>query len=530
MELLRSTNRLSTYLASQGYAARRGNHAVAEAEFVSLSGSTAKSANPFSFPCGLDFDMLRSVMAQTYIGNECRAAFSVGKLRYVRRFLPHFHFTNRLTQHTFANSNKRDTSRFLSDGEKVDVLWISAEVFVTSQYHIGGSWNLFGEHLYSITVTLHQHRLELHAHSRRSEVPQHYMSETPLRFFCHFLTPILHLGPSVVVCFVDNRSEPPIDAFLALIPTTDQCITNDVTICFFRPSRGHMQVLASHPVHRRVCLCLEIGYLFRYSREEMNQYLLGFRQPVHLRIPRILNGFFYNEVPFVENPALVSLTIESGGLLETELSKKMIDGIAKNTNIKSLLIDCDDWGTYTDFGRQVPCWVIELLRDAVLTSSSLECLLFAVNRNRDYEPRSSACKQAAFDHLTSELVSRIRVWDCDKRRYSVRPAHQVHSVSKFQVRSQRPLKSNACWDSVLFSPALVLNCLHRLQGGSPPGNTAALAVLRINQGILYSFATNLIPCDLSVSSASTTFYVLRSGLFKHRCASTRNATDTAQVM
>jgi hypothetical protein len=511
MELLRSTNRLSTYLASQGYAARRDNHAIAEAEFVSLTGTTtAKSADPFSFPfpAGLDFDLLRRVMTE----NDNRVGFSIDKLTKKSRFLPH----------------SGDTSRFLSDGENVDVLWTSEKTFVTRHDPNYGSLHLWAIRLYSTTVQLLQNQLELHAYSFVSEAnSEDYMSEIPLRFFQHLLTPILHLGPSAVVYFSHNRSEPPVEASLALVPTTDQCLTNDVEICFVSPTHTHMQALALHPVHKRVCLCLDIGWSYRFSPEEMNHHLLGFRQPVHLRIPDKLNGFDGKEEPFVVNPILVSLTIQ----LEAHpgyLSKKMIDGIAKNTNIKSLSIDCGDWGSETLFGGKAPEWVVDLFRCVVLPSRSLECLVFVANRNFRNEPKHPMCRQAAFDQVTGRVKSRLYVEKLvEKRCFS---AHHVHSVSKFRLQSQPPLKSNAYWDSVLFSPALVLNCLRRQLGGSPPGSLAALAVLRINQGILYSFATNLIPCDLSASSAGATFYILRSSLFNRRCASTRYTTVTGQVM
>jgi hypothetical protein len=509
MELLRSTNRLSSYLESRGYTAHHGNHAIAEAEFVSLSGSAAKSADPFSSPfsAGLDFHLLRRVLTENCIGKEICSLFIVKEIGKNRLCLPH----------------SADTSRFLSEGEKVDVLWISAETLVTSQNPIHGP-GLLGVRLYSITVELLQHRLELHAYSIVSEASQAYTSEFPLRFFRHVLTPILHLGPNVVVDFAANRSEPPVEASLALVPTTDQCLTNDVEICFVRPSLAHLRALASHPVHGRVCLCLEMGNLYRFSFEKMNHHLLGFRQPVHLRIPHKLNGFNGQEEPFVVNPALMSLTIQSEAY-PGYLSKKMIDGIAKNTNIKSLSIDCEDWGSETLSGGKAPKWVVELFRCVVLPSRSLECLVFAANRTFRNEPKHPVCRQAAFDQLTRRLKSRR--WDFDRRCWL---ALNAHSVSKFRLRSKPPLKSNEDWDSLLFSPALVLNCLHRQLGGIPPGNTAALAVQRVNQGVLYSFATNLIPCDLSVSSASATFVILRSAWPNRRCASTRNAADTAQVI
>jgi hypothetical protein len=66
------------------------------------------------------------------------------------------------------------------------------------------------------------------------------------------------------------------------------------------------------------------------------------------------------------------------------------------------------------------------------------------------------------------------------------------------------LKSNTVWDSE-FSPTLVLNCLRRQSGGCPPAILWGLAIRRISQGILYEYATNLVPLDLSASSASAIF-------------------------
>jgi hypothetical protein len=509
MALLRRTHRLSAYLESQGYAVYLRDRAITlvEAEFVSVSECTAECLDGCSFiPPEFDFYKLRQVMSELF------AKRGYGTTE-VECFIDKVDsYPRRKTKRSRSVLPVSSDGRPILDGENVDILWISVGEFVTCQ-HLELYHGIYGNHLYSVAFQLREHVLDLRAYDFRPKSPRdNCSSETPLRFFCHVLKPILPVLRSFTVEFVHNRLDPPVDAAIALVPTTDQDFANDVTICFECPSDAQLRALASHPVNRRVLLCLKMGGLHRFSREEFNGYLLGFRHPVNLQIPRDLEHFEGKEEPFVVNPAFRSLTVRSETMTYC-LSKKMIDGIASNKSLKSMTIDCENWGIDLFDGSKVPNWLVDLFHSAILPSdNNLECLSFVTHHNYWNKPQPVKLRQAAFGELAVRLL--CGVWDHDKRCFaSERPARNVHSVSTFRLLS-KPMKSNVYWDSLLFSPALVLNCLHRVLGGRPPGTIAALAVQRINQGFLYRFATNLIPCDMSASSASAMFDILRGGLFR----------------
>jgi hypothetical protein len=514
MALLRRTHRLSACLESQGCAVFLRNRAIphaitlVEAEFVSVSECTAECLDGLSFiPSEFDFYKLRQVMSELF------AIRGYGKSKVEC-------FIDKVDSYPRPETKRRhsalqvlsDPGQPIPDGENVDILWISVGEFVTCQ-HLQMYHGFFGNHLYSVTFQLREHVLDLYAYDFKREGPRdNFSSETPLRFFCHVLKPILPVLRRFAVEFVYNHLDPPVDAALALVPTTDVDFANDVTIFFEGPSDAQLRALASHPVNRRVLLCLKMGNLFRFPPKRLNGFLLGFRHPINLQIPRELEHFDGEEEPFVVNPAFRSLTVRSA-TMSCCLSTKMIDGIASNKSLKSMTIDCENWGIDLSHGSKVPNWLLDLFRSAILPSdNNLECLSFVTHHNYRNKPQPVELRQAAFGELAARLL--CRVWDHDNRCFtSERPARNVHSVSTFRLLS-KPMKSNVYWDSLLFSPALVLNCLHRVLGGRPPGIIAALAVQRINQGFLYRFATNLIPCDLSASSASAMFDILRGGLFR----------------
>jgi hypothetical protein len=170
--------------------------------------------------------------------------------------------------------------------------------------------------------------------------------------------------------------------------------------------------------------------------------------------------------------------------------------------MEHLVIDCRDWDSHRN-DNATPSEIKAVFCDALQGGTNLKCLtLVSRCENREtYEtdkPEPSRIVQQAFDRLGEALDF---------------PSHKRHCVAQLHftfphMRYDKPrLKSNMLWDSE-FSPTLVLNCLRRQPGGCPSATLLGLASRRINQGILFEYATNLVPLDLSASNATAIYEAL----------------------
>jgi hypothetical protein len=309
------------------------------------------------------------------------------------------------------------------------------------------------------------------------------VSDLPLRFLRRALAPIEHEIPSFRI---EIRSINPVDDALVLVPRTDQTPMDNTTIYLSSPSPDLLRALWSYPLHPGVILRPETGYLnVDFPRQHLNDVLLGFQLPLHLRVPRTLEAFESTGESFTTNPAFTSLTISTS----SPLSTKMLDGIACNKGLANLFLDCDDWDNHDN--------ALSILRDvfrhALQGNRTLKCLTFTSHDRKDRQ-KSPKSMQETFERLSKDLNLR---------------SYNRHSVSRFDWdfldTTRKPRVKSNCWWDAGFSPALVLNCLNQQPGGCPPGHLLDLAVRRINQGALFKYATNMVPCDLSTSSASVIF-------------------------
>jgi hypothetical protein len=386
--------------------------------------------------------------------------------------------------------DRKDTAIPLQDGRRFDILWLSADLFVTlREFPIDNRTHV--ELMYSTGIKINGIDLELRAYRL---VPANGQGEeerptpdVPLRFFAHLLVPIFHVLQRIVVYL---RATPLVEAALLLVPTISQNITKQLKVTLFSRSDDLLRALGSHPVHPRVLLCLA-GHT---AHQELNDQLRAFQFPINLCVPRKLLCREITGESFAVNPAIISLTIDAG--IHGQLSSTLIDGIARNGGITHLTMKCSDWLNFDARNSEPPSWIGTVFRRVLLSNTSrVESItLVSIYNSFDFSDYYLQIHnlQDSFDKLAHQVCSQ---------------STNRHGLSSFRLTfpksSYKPcITSSELWDSQ-FVPSLLLNRLSEHAQGCP-----GLMVQRINQGVLYRSSTNLIPCNLSTSSASAIFLIL----------------------
>jgi hypothetical protein len=240
----------------------------------------------------------------------------------------------------------------------------------------------------------------------------------------------------------------------------------------------------------------------RCSINEVTDRLREFEQLRHRCIPCYL-VLSCSKFRVVARPSYASLEARDQASYR---GQEILEILSANSNIKELVVSL----TKDDHGNH-----LSNLLSSVLWGNASGVVRFAIEIYCMPEYH-----QMAFERLSATLCRSAG----SKRNISA-------SYLRFKenmVYSDRPpvIRSNGCWDS-LVSPGLVLNwfyhqqherktlqnSMHPLQ--HQPTSTIMKAcvigpaVRAISQGVPYSNATNLIPCDLSTSNTSIIFQMLR---------------------
>jgi hypothetical protein len=378
--------------------------------------------------------------------------------------------------------------------DEADILWLSPTEFVSVHCFDGTSG-------YSYAMSVNGWKLMAYSFPQLDSTDGRLrfgpVSDLPLRFVYYMLAPNLRKVSSFTI---EISAATPVDAALALIPRKDHNPTKNTTVFLPYPSTELLHALSTFPIYHRVRL--RLGHAYRddpLSPQELNDILRGFRFPVHLQVPRSLLSFNCENEPFTANPSFTSLTIST---YSTPLSSKMLEGIARNKSMDHLVIDCRDWEDHRN-DIATPSLMKAVFCNALQGGTNLKCLTIVSRCEKPSvyqtdKPEPAKIVQQAFERLGEELEFTSR------KRHCVAQLHWTFP----RIRYRKPrIKCNMLWDSE-FSPTLVLNCLRRQPGGCPPAILLDLATRRINQGILFKYATNLVPWDLSASHASAIFEIL----------------------
>jgi hypothetical protein len=477
----------SQHVREPGGAARRLSFGSLSWPAAAESEGINEERGNFPFPAQTDdlFDQLTSIfdvpLAECHRASAGYEILSIESVNFQGRFKKYVHKERRT--------------------DKAVILWLSATEFVSLHRISIESFRCeMTARSYSYAMSVQRFgcnfpwRLMAYSMPQLDGVAQfRATSDLPLRFVRHALAPIVDEVSSFEIEIVATT---PIESALALVPSIEQTPMDNTTIFVKFPSTELLHALASYPVHQRVRLRIEAGHgLDPVTPQVLNDLLRGFRLPVHLQVPSALLDLDCVDEPFTTNPSIDSLTISTWN---RRLSTKMLNGIARNKGMTRLFIDCSDWDDF-ESDYSIHSVIKAVFHHALRGSRNLKCLTL-VSRFDDSRYHSPKQMQESFERLGQDL---------DLASYN------LHSVSKFHwsfpnSRIKLRLESSSLWDSG-FTPALVLNCLSRQPGGSPPANLLGLAVRRINQGMLYKYATDLAPWDLSTSSASALFHLTMIG-------------------
>jgi hypothetical protein len=306
--------------------------------------------------------------------------------------------------------------------------------------------------------------------------------------------PARHLIEAIALTFL---VAPPAEAVLSLVPTTAQSINTDFRIWLAGLWLEVLPALAAHPVHPRVDLRFDN---IDDKDQEMNDYFRQFQYPLHLNIPDQLLEYECIGESFTVNPAFRSMSVPTPRFgSDAQLSPKMLDGIACNQGLDHLTVHCGDLATSGRLER-----IIDIFRRVVLCRDSHLHMITFASGIFYWDKRSLQNEQGAFEQLTELLDPNLNSYH---GLSSLRWTFSHFSSWDNDIHGHLAIRSNSRWDA-RFSPALVLNWLkrHRVYPSQP---VSGLAIQRINQGGLYSYATNLVPWDLSTSSASAIYDMLR---------------------
>jgi hypothetical protein len=400
-----------------------------------------------------------------------------------------------------SSSSGFTAGSIVSDDSTFHILWLSETEFVSAFRFSDCEEEYHDRHvdlMFTMSVQLRETSVVIKAYQflppdKRNAAKSKPPSGLALHFLAHLLSPIPDLVKEIEVEFQDAC--PPASS-LSLVPTTVQNVPTPITITFVNSSEDFLRALAFHPVHPNVLLSFRQLSYCGISYAEINGLLHLFRKPVNVRVPdKLLH--FEEEKLFTANPAITSLTVTANW--ETKVSSNLLDSTTENKSIMKLTVDCPDWAHRNP--ALCPDWINQLLCRAVLDpSSSIRSLTFVSRYDFVSGNQSMQKQQLVFHGLTQCLYPSFK---------------GIHCLSKFHFafpnsRYKPTINSNEKWDA-RFSPALILNCLQQ-QGGIPTTSISGIAIKRINQGILYSMSTNLFPVDLSASSASAIFAVLRCNM------------------
>jgi hypothetical protein len=463
MVLLHPTNRLQAFLAERGYKLNHSHVSFEmETDYRLGEGKVIE-----------DYSSRYSVVEADYrvAENTPSDADAFGSIRDC--------FVNHRSGNCFSvhrvNGGQQLTAPNVPTGtvDRVDILWVSRTEFVTVK--------LFDEleGAYKLTVSMKRGGGELALYSYSifqfnidGEVMIGPPPVMPPRFLSHILAPILDKVSSINICSYPHAT-PPVDSTLALIPTTDHDLTQDVTICFSWPQSGLLSALISFPFHPKVCLSFWTNLYEAAVTSQVHDCLRDLKHLQHLEIPSCLLDFECTGVPFTANPAFKSLTLPTR---------------KKESSDDSLYEDMVRFFTGTVGGGRFR-WSSTML-NGMVHNTNLKCL------NIVFTGDGMNRRQETMGHLTKGLASR---------------SSHGHAMSRLSINEK--VDSNRLWDS-LFSPALVVNWLKQqqqkvaLQTGPWNHRLSGMAIRAINRGNGYRSATNLIPYDLAPSSASAIFHLV----------------------
>jgi hypothetical protein len=329
--MIRRTNRLSAFLASNGHGVRKENweDPFVEAEFVGTESATAEDSGVTFSAITPEFDVfvLNQLMAHKV---ECVITEQIGD------------------GPTRVLLDENDA--VLQCGTSIDILWLSEDKFVTRH-----SFDFRHDErrdviwlcdmkvkLNEVSVDLEGYRLSPIEEDESQAEPS--SSGLPFCFLAHMLAPKLHLVSRMEFFFVGATL---VDAVLSVIPTkATENITKDIEVSLRGDGGLVVWAMKDRPIHRHVVLCLDGEFSRFTTAHTMNVVLCRYPHRLRLHVPVELWEFEPVGDTFAANPAIESLTFAE--LNNMDLAPKLLRGLARNQGLTHLAIvwDIDQWSRY----------------------------------------------------------------------------------------------------------------------------------------------------------------------------------------
>jgi hypothetical protein len=514
--MLRWTSRLRNHLISNGHEIYMFNRDVEnghtlcdlhEAEWVLDPPKRKRKKMTNANPLSDLFDLLRTE-----------------KMR--REFGPSYHtdvvlpFVNEGDDSVFGENNSRDGA-LVAEEDLIDVLWLSPTEFVSK--HRIGTFTLQDVwlHHYWIRCALdinppghHLCFVDFCAYGlpefNGEEISCGPAPEQTIHLLRQLLAPWMRKLSSISIELREYPSLPTsvFATMTSLFPRKDHVIDfklrehrNCIELSFHgHVSNDHMRHLSQYPFHPIVCLRFEGASLGPRGRQQfLNDLFRQFQHLRQLRPPECLLHFDSESVSFTSNPAFEQLVLEDDDLRKTpRLPQAVLEGLAGNKNTNCLTL-------HSRLNEQS----VEAIISGFFQISAPAVGLSLVPLVPWLTPF------AGWDSTAQSFLSALteRIASDSSRKFG-----RSHGLSHFffRVPGVECPSSNATWDSLAL-PSLLLNWLHNrrkreaslVTAGPLKVQMAEFTIRAVNQGSLIRNASNLIPYDLSTSSASVIYDVIR---------------------
>jgi hypothetical protein len=396
------------------------------------------------------------------------------------------------------------------EDESINIFWLSPTEFVSPlRLHSFENYASYAVEFFfneKCTSSSKHSSLLLYAyHIDNMKSKGHRTPQAPLQFFKQLVAPVIDRISSIEFSRCEYAlSTSTIVAMLSVVsmdaPSNSSMLhrKNDVLRVRLNGNLTDDQVkeLVSFPFHPNV----RLGFSSSCSSEQCNRFLLQAKYLCHVEIPDKLVDVEGEDKLFVSNPVFQSLTFRVQYNIP---SSKLLECISESKTINHLTVQCHD--SKDEDKRRI----LDILRTQCVgrDSSVKEFTIEVIVYSFPWHSFIMGDAQRFFDQWTQYICN-----GCNKGL----ARHSGLSSFRFAFSDGRYnpfIKSNPKWDSFLV-PSLAMNwsCRQRRVESSPSALdeicTMVWAVRAVNQGSAYRGATNVVPCDLSPSSASVIFDML----------------------
>jgi hypothetical protein len=532
--MLRWTTRLRDMLESMDYQVNDEDpsdalldlwYTLREAEFVDQS--------TIAFPEDLDWETFVGFYRTCGRMNEGNsfAAFT-GEQKSIELYNPDYdpeycnlspamdrEFTNELVR-SFSGKDIDNPS-----GERIDVLWLSPDIFVTAFDLTAHSEDYVLGSIYFVKLCTHQdasNLICLYFYSTSIfETGRLDVSDVPLKFLQKITEPL----PPDFFSFVhlyrdadagDGRDQFPSSYFTRFffmiqneMHATSGCTDRrDKRVDLLLPpdlDEEELELILEHPFHPAMSLIFDKDSPFDESLSIDDANLLLRHSPYvrSVHIPSVLVDYHPRQESFAISESLRCVVLPLFG--DMNVDRMLLDSLSLNRHIEQLelrlhsrLIDREDLRMIGHLFQRIfndQCCITTLLIDFVLFSPSIDHQAFA----KKFLKKARLDKLPTLGNLSFFNVSFGHTDEGERRQDP-----SMVSLPRVTKNLQRITK----WDHSI-APHLLLNYYRENMGKALTSGLVSLAVQAINLGAVYCKTTHHQPRIMKIANAGLIFGILR---------------------